>query len=206
MGAFLAFTLSQSGMVVHWWKVRNTPAESHRSKLLINAIGAAATGLALIVILMAKFWEGAWITLIAIPVLITLFKSIHRYYRHVESDILSLRPLDLSSNKPPVVIIPTEGWNLLTQKALRFGMRLSPDVIAIHLSAIADSDESQQEKEFRSTGSGMWASRPLIMNCRRRNSKQFIQPTELLPSPCWNTYPKFWRVFPSGKFRSSYPN
>jgi hypothetical protein len=151
VGAFLAFTLSQSGMVVHWWKARN--ASEHHSpqgKLIINAIGAVATGLALVIILMAKFREGAWITLLAIPVMILLFKGVHRYYQRVDHETQSFRPLDLSSNKPPVVLIPTEGWNRLTQKALRFGMRLSSDVIAIHLSAIADSDESGREETFSS--------------------------------------------------------
>jgi amino acid transporter len=152
VGAFLAFTLSQSGMVVHWWKARNeSEHHSPQAKLIINTIGAVATGIALVIILMAKFWDGAWITLIAIPIMILLFNGVHRYYKRVDKETRSFRPLDLSSNKSPVVLIPTEGWNRLTQKALRFGMRLSSDVIAIHMSAIADSDESGLEETFRSS-------------------------------------------------------
>lgn len=156
IGAFLAFTLSQAGMVIHWWKRRSINGHDQsgdtrnlRGKLILNAIGASATGVALAIILAAKFSEGAWITVLMIPIMITTFKAVRRYYDRIEREIRALRPLDLSNNEPPVVLVATERWSRLTAKALRFGMRLSPDVIAIHLSAVAEPRDDDKEKRFQ---------------------------------------------------------
>lgn len=150
VGAFLAFTLSQTGMVMHWWRGKGTgdrrPARRH---LLANGLGAATTAAALAVIIAAKFKEGAWITLLAIPSLIGLFKVIRGYYDRVDRELWEPRPLDLTANDPPVVVIPTETWNKLTRKALRFGMMLSPEVIAIHLSALEGNDAGQETATLR---------------------------------------------------------
>jgi amino acid transporter len=143
VGAFLAFTLSQAGMVVHWWKDR-----SARGHLLVNATGAVTTAAALLVIVAAKFREGAWITLLAIPSLILLFKVIRRYYDRVGREVWEPKPLDLTGNEPPLVVVPTESWNKLTKKALRFGLMISPEVIAVHLSALEGSDAAEEEKSL----------------------------------------------------------
>ena len=105
--------------------------------MAINALGAVTTAVALLVIVAAKLTEGAWITLIAIPSLILLFKRIKRYYARVDRELREPRPLELAANEPPVVVLPIESWNKLTRKALRFGMMLSPEVIVVHLSALA---------------------------------------------------------------------
>jgi amino acid transporter len=145
VGAFLAFTLSQAGMVMHWWK-----SEGHnRRHLLVNGLGAAATALALLVIVAAKFKEGAWITLLALPGLILLFKTMRRYYDRVERELWEPGPFDLAENDPPVVVVPTESLNKLTQKALRFGMKLSPEVIAVHLSALDGADAEEEARTLR---------------------------------------------------------
>jgi amino acid transporter len=138
IGAFLAFTLSQAGMVVHWRKyLRTRPPDAHRTKvrLAVNAVGALATGAALVVILVAKFKEGAWITILALPLLIGLFRLVKRHYVRVARQIRKPEPLDIGGTEPPVVVIPTEGWNRLTDKALRFALRLSPDVHSVHLNS-----------------------------------------------------------------------
>jgi amino acid transporter len=156
IGAFLAFTLSQAGMVMHWWKRRSArerdrsaDARKAHTKLAINAVGASATAAALAIILTTKFREGAWITILMIPLMIVTFKSVRRYYDRLEREVRALRPLDLNENQPPVVLVATERWNRLTAKALRFGMHLSQDVIAIHLSAVAGAGDDQKEKRFR---------------------------------------------------------
>jgi amino acid transporter len=149
VGAFLAFTLSQAGMVMHWWrgggKTGDKQGPVHRH-LWVNGAGAATTAIALAVIVAAKFREGAWITLLAIPALILLFKRIRRYYDRVGGQLWEPGPLDLAENDPPVVVLPTESMNRLTKKALRFGMMLSPQVIAVHLSAL-EGLEADQEAE-----------------------------------------------------------
>jgi amino acid transporter len=147
IGAFLAFTLSQAGMVMHWW--RGKGGKGGRRHLFVNGLGAAMTALALAVIIAAKFLEGAWITLLAIPLLILLFKVIHGYYERVGRELWEPRPLDLKVNDPPVVVIPTESWNRLTRKALRFAMLLSPEVIAVHLSALAGEDAEEETRTLR---------------------------------------------------------
>jgi amino acid transporter len=145
VGAFLAFTLSQAGMVVHWWKRRESGGAA-RWHLPVNGAGALTTAVALLVIVAAKFAEGAWITLLALPALILLFKATRSYYDRVGRRLWEPRPLDLAANEPPVVVLPTEGWNQLTRKALRFGMRLSPEVIAVHLGV--ESGEENDEEEI----------------------------------------------------------
>jgi hypothetical protein len=148
VGAFLAFTLSQAGMVMHWWRGKGR-GKGGRRHLLVNGLGAAMTAIALAVIIAAKFLEGAWITLLAIPLLILLFKVIHGYYARVDRELWEPRPLDLAVNEPPVVVIPTESWNRLTRKALRFAMLLSPEVIAVHLSALEGEDAEEETRTLK---------------------------------------------------------
>src|SRR6266567_3459308 len=131
VGAFSAFTFSQAGMVFHWRQKRGRGA---RTSLVINGIGAVATGIALIIIIVAKFIEGAWVTLIIVPGLMILFQRIRRHYRWIAREIE--RPVELQARqlKPPIVIIPINGWNRVSERALRFGLLLSDDVTAVHVS------------------------------------------------------------------------
>jgi amino acid transporter len=143
VGAFGAFTASQAGMVVHWLKAsRQSDEARHRNriKLAINAIGAATTGTALVVIIAAKFAEGAWITLLALPALFTLFRLVKRHYLRAARTLRTHAPLELDMPGPPVIVVPTEGWNKLTEKSIDLAVRLSPDVTAVHLSALNAED------------------------------------------------------------------
>jgi hypothetical protein len=135
VGAFLAFTLSQAGMVVHWRRrLREEPRLGPRVKLAVNGAGALATGATLVVILLAKFREGAWVTVLALPALLTLFRLIKRHHLRVARKVRKRGPLELRRYEPPVVAVPVEAWDRPTDKALRFALRLSPDVIAVHLA------------------------------------------------------------------------
>lgn len=133
VGAFLAFTLSQAGMVIHWRKRRKDSslrepgdsANAIRLRQWVNGVGAAATGTALAIIIAAKFMEGAWITILAIPILLAIFKMVHRHYKLVEGIILCDHCLDLSNNPSPVVLVPVRGWTQSVHKALRFAVRAS---------------------------------------------------------------------------------
>ncbi|HEV3456392.1 MAG TPA: APC family permease [Thermoanaerobaculia bacterium] len=140
VGAFSAFTLSQAGMVMHWR--RRAGGGGHaRVAMAINGLGAAATGVALVVILVAKFVEGAWITVVLVPVILALFAGVKRHYTRVLRQIACFRPLNLSNLEPPVVVVPVDAWSMLTDKALRFGLRISPDVRAVH---VAVNEERRQ--------------------------------------------------------------
>ncbi len=130
VGAFGAFTFSQAGMVFHWRKTRGRGA---RTSLAINAIGAVATGVALIIIIVAKFIDGAWVTLIIVPGMMILFQRIRHHYRWIAREIE--RPVELKARelKPPMVIIPISGWNRVSERALRFGLLLSDEITAVHV-------------------------------------------------------------------------
>ena len=127
IGAFLAFTLSQSGMVVHWWKRGAWRA------MLVNGLGATATGITVLVVLAAKFVEGAWITVLLIPALLAVMVSVHRHYVALEREIRLDTPLNLTHLQPPIVVVPLQSWTKIAEKALRFAVHLSTEVHALQV-------------------------------------------------------------------------
>ncbi|MFI5120821.1 MAG: APC family permease [Thermoanaerobaculia bacterium] len=142
VGAFGAFALSQAGMVVHWRR-----SGGHRVALAVNAIGAAATAVALAVILIAKFAEGAWVTVVLIPSALFVFLRVKRHYRFVASQTICEREIDLSGGtEPPIVVVPVRAWDTVTEKALRFALRISPDVIALHVAVDQDAARLLSER------------------------------------------------------------
>ena len=152
IGAFLTFTISQTGMVVHWRRElrQHTRSSAHpRASLILNATGAVSTGVALFIIVIAKFAEGAWITLLAIPAAILLLKSIGRYYQTLSWRLREKRPLELVHAKPPIVLVANENWNRLTDKALSFAMTISPDVYAVHLCSTEGPGTDDAEATLR---------------------------------------------------------
>ena len=182
VGAFLAFTLSQAGMVIHWRKRLVDPSQREpgetttRIHLMqwVNAVGSLATGAALAIILAAKFTEGAWITILAIPVLLTLFKLVNRYYKLVEGLVACDQCLDLIRNPPPVVLLPVRGWTQPVYKALRFAVHLSPDVIAAHLSNLEGDDADDEMQQMRR----LWAAARGSARPRRRRPARKTQVCE----------------------------
>jgi amino acid transporter len=155
IGAFLTFTLSQTGMAVHWWRmIREKEARGKRAKhhthFWINAVGATTTGLALVIIIVAKFTEGAWITILAIPCAIALLRAIRHYYDELESQVREARPLELSGGtQPPIVLVSIERWSKLTAKAIGLGLTLSPDVIGLHLTQLQGPDSEEDQRAMR---------------------------------------------------------
>ena len=127
VGAFLAFTMSQAGMVLHW--KRDGGAHSGKA-MAINATGAIGTAVTLVVVLVSKFVEGAWVTVLLIPGLLVLFTSVHAHYRFVGKQVASDEPLDVKALVPPLALVPIRGWSSITRKALRFALKISPDIYA----------------------------------------------------------------------------
>ncbi len=148
VGAFLAFTLSQSGMVMHWRRLAKEGESKQKAgaggALFINALGAVCTALALGVILVAKFTAGAWITVLLLPALMVLFFGVRRQYDAVTQQIGKPVPLNLSHNEPPVAVVPIGDWNIVSERALRFGMRLSPDVFGVYVK-LPDANGSDED-------------------------------------------------------------
>jgi len=132
IGAFLAFTLSQAGMVVHWMR-HPGPRSWHR--IIINAIGATATGITLLIVLVAKFKDGAWITAILVPALILLMAGVRRHYDGVAKEINIDRPIVLDNLNRPIVLVPIDRWTRISEKGLRFAMKLTDRVQGVHVDA-----------------------------------------------------------------------
>lgn len=128
IGAFMAFTLSQAGMVVHWYKEGRS-----FGRMIVNAIGATATGLTLLVVLVAKFLDGAWVTAILIPALIMVMMLVRKHYDLTARETAHPEPLHVDGLKPPRVIIPMDKWNRISEKGLRFALAMSPEVEAVHV-------------------------------------------------------------------------
>jgi amino acid transporter len=156
VGAFLAFTLSQSGMVMHWWRRRG----AHWLKsTLVNGLGALVTGVTTCVVLVAKFVEGAWITLLFVPLTITLFTVVRRHYHAVKMMTSCRVPVDAAGlSQPPIAVIAIDRWSNITRQGIEFAARLSPEVIALHVDPSEHSELLQEdwdhyvEKPFRAAG------------------------------------------------------
>ena len=121
IGAFLAFTLSQAGMVAHW---RREGGERKWLNIGINATGAVATGITVTLVLLAKFAEGAWITVVAVPLLILLMQAVHRHYLRVETET-RVGELDLKPRGSLLAVVPVSRWDRPAEGAMRFAYSLT---------------------------------------------------------------------------------
>lgn len=130
VGAFLAFTLSQAGMVGHWRRVGGAGATR---SIIVNGLGAVATGITVVVVLLAKFTQGAWVTMLLIPGLFVVMGFVRRHYHRVSLETRSATPLELNDLTPPLVILPIQNWSHVVKKALRFSLKISPDIRAVHV-------------------------------------------------------------------------
>lgn len=128
IGVFVGFTLSQSGLVVHWWRTR--PAR-WSLRAAINGTGALITAVATGVFLVSKFTEGAWVVVLAVPAFIVLFVRVHRYYEQVEKTIgigtVPTRP----EGRRTVVIVPVTSVSRLTRHALSEALSIGDEVVAV---------------------------------------------------------------------------
>lgn len=142
IGAFLAFTLSQAGMVGHWRRVGGPG--SVRS-IIVNGLGATVTGITVVVVLVAKFAQGAWITLLLVPLLLLAMGFVRRHYHAVFVETRSVTPLELNDLSPPLIILPIQNWNHIVKKALRFALKISPHIRALHVDCGEGSLMFRQE-------------------------------------------------------------
>jgi amino acid transporter len=143
IGAFLAFTLSQAGMVMHWHRAHD------RGRMLVNGLGAVATGITTIVVLLAKFVEGAWITALLIAAMMVMMRMVHRHYRRVAQEVNLDRALVTSEITKPIAILPIDRWSRISEKALCFALSISDDIRCVHVLMQDQPDtfcEEWQEK------------------------------------------------------------
>ncbi|MDR2268002.1 MAG: APC family permease [Holosporaceae bacterium] len=160
IGVFISFTLSQSGMVVHWLRVRG---ENWHIKAAINAVGSMATMATLLVVVESNFSSGAWIILLMIPALFFVFRKINDRYNvvNVELDLKKgglgklLRPLEEAK---PKVVVPVSRIHKGTLAALRFASSLSKDVVAVTVNV-----DQQEVDRLKLTWRSMNFQIPLVI-------------------------------------------
>ncbi|MCB5164333.1 APC family permease [Streptomyces bambusae] len=159
IGVFVSFTLSQAGMVRHWRKELAAPATAvdsrrriHRS-LAINAVGAVMTALVLVIVLVTKFTHGAWLVVIAMPVLFLGMKGVRRHYDQVARQV-ALLPED--KPKRPArhhVVVLVAAVHAPTLKALGFAQTLRPDtLVALTVAADEEADRLRADWAARDLG------------------------------------------------------
>ncbi|MGN9889862.1 APC family permease [Micromonospora sp. L31] len=160
VGVFLAFTLSQAGMVVHWRRRRGA---GWRGRLAVNAVGAALSGLVLVTAAVAKFTEGAWVVVIAVPLLVFLFYRVHRHYRNLHA-ALALHPPpvapvaagpaegeELPQQVRHLVVVPMARLNRASLRALAYAVSLGQPTLAVHI-APEEAEADRFREQWRAWG------------------------------------------------------
>jgi len=144
IGAFLAFTLSQAGMVVHWWRERG---KGWWLKSIVNGVGALATTITVVVVVVSKFIEGAWITVLVIPIIVAVFLRVRTHYREVASQ-LSMDGLPPSLKPVPIprVVVPISGVHRGIVDAINFARSISDNVTAVYVELEPGVGESVRQK------------------------------------------------------------
>jgi amino acid transporter len=142
IGAFLAFTLSQAGMVGHWRRTRGPGATR---SIAINGLGAIATGVTLAVVLVAKFTSGAWVSALLIAALMATMLWVRRHYEQVGREIQTSTPLQIGNLGPPIVIVPIQAWTTISQRAMQFALTLSPEIYALHVGTEEETSALQDD-------------------------------------------------------------
>jgi amino acid transporter len=136
IGAFLAFTLSQAGMVMHWKRKGGAGAAQ---SMFLNGLGAVATGVTTAVVLVTKFVDGAWITVLLIPALIVMMRAVRRHYSEVAQEISTNLPVATENLSEPIVLLPIDRWSLVSEQALRYAWTLSREIHVLHVQCAEDT-------------------------------------------------------------------
>ena len=135
VGAFLAFTLSQAGMVAHWRRKGGS-----RLNIFLNGLGALATGTTLIIVTITKFVTGAWITTVLIPLIMIMMFSIRRHYERLRTQISQAATLDVTDRAAPIVVMPMMAWTKVSRAGLQFAFKICSEVYVVHVST-GDADK-----------------------------------------------------------------
>jgi amino acid transporter len=136
IGAFMAFTLSQAGMVMHWKRQGKA-----NLRMCVNGLGAVATGITAVVVLVAKFVDGAWVTALLIIVMILFMRSVKRHYVRVDQETDLDRPIVPAEITAPIVIVPIDRWSRITEKAVSFALSMSNDIRCLHVQIADEPDD-----------------------------------------------------------------
>ncbi|MHB1420434.1 MAG: APC family permease [Bacillota bacterium] len=143
VGVFLSFTLSQSGMVMHWIKAAE---KNWRNHALVNGSGALVTGIVSAVIIWTKFTRGAWIIVVLIPIVVRLLFAVKSHYQVVASELTTQGYIPENFDQTAHIIVPIGTLNKVALKTLRYAQTLSTDVTAVNVAMDPSDAEKLKEK------------------------------------------------------------
>lgn len=149
LGVFVAFTLSQSGMVVRWWKRRE---KGWQAGLVINGLGATTTAVIVVIVASSKFLSGAWIVMVLAPILIILMLAIRSHYRSMARQLQAVPDGGDDIEPDPIVIVPLARLDRPARRALAFARTISPHATAVHITN--DPHTADQLREHWQTLAG----------------------------------------------------
>src|SRR5947208_2510683 len=173
VGVFMSFTLSQGGMVRHWWRLRREKKGWRRS-FAINGLGALTTLVVALVIASTKFLSGAWIVVILIPLLVVMFLGIHRHYLLVERERtteIPIRPKDIHHR----FIVPVAHLNPATKRSLAYARSITREVTAVHVA------RDRREADMLRADWEEWQS---TLTERERVHLEIVEPEHRSLVPC----------------------
>lgn len=156
VGVFLSFTLSQSGMVVRWWKRREP---GWRAGLPINLFGATCTGVVTLVVATEKFSHGAWMVILLIPLLVFTLRAVNAHYVAVADELAIDAPDERVPEQPaPIVLVPVPNLNRATLQTLSFAHAISDDVTALFVT-----DDLAEAATFRKKWDQWEGDTPMVV-------------------------------------------
>jgi amino acid transporter len=132
LGVFLAFTLSQGGMLVRWLRRRE---DGWRSGMLINGLGTVTTAVVAVVVGTSNFFQGSWLVIVLVPILMALLMAIHAHYRDQDRELaLDHIPAQMETAARPIVIVPVARLDRVARQAIAFANSISPEAVAVHIT------------------------------------------------------------------------
>jgi amino acid transporter len=143
VGVFMSFTLSQAGMVRHWWRLHGP---HWQRSMVINGLGACTTLLVALIISFSKFLEGAWVVVLLIPLLVVMFLAIQKHYTRFERERTTytpMRPEDIHHR----LVVPIEVFDDVAIESLAYARSISSQVTAVHV-AMDENETTQMEKRW----------------------------------------------------------
>jgi amino acid transporter len=144
LGVFIAFTLSQAGMLTRWWRRREA---GWRRGLAINGLGAATTAVVAVVVGSSNFLQGSWLVIVLVPILMLLLLGIHNHYREID-DALALDHMSVAEETAPkpIVIVPIARLDRPSRQAIAFANSISSDAVAVHVTNDPDEADAMRER------------------------------------------------------------
>ena len=144
VGVFIDFTISQTGMIRYWLREKSP---GYRRRLAINAFGAVLTGIVAIIVTTVKFWDGAWLVLVLIPILVGIMSFIGRQYDGQEEELRVREDGVLPGpHREQRVIVPVNGINRAVVQAVNFGRAIAPDLRAVYVTDDLEAADALRER------------------------------------------------------------